>query len=62
MDLIYLLIFSEVFNPLGLIGTLITSLKLLKILRKNERENSQIIKELIKEYTKNKETNYEKSR
>lgn len=55
MDLIYLLIFSEILILLGLIGTLITSIKLLKILRKNERENSQIIKELIKEYTKNKE-------
>lgn len=55
MDLIYLLIFSEVLILLGLIGTLIISIKLLKILRKNERENSQIIKKLIKEYTKNKE-------
>lgn len=56
MDLIYLLIFSEVLILLGLIGTLITSVKLLKILRKNERENSQIIKEI----RRIKMTNYER--
>ena len=54
MDLIYLFIFSEVLIILGLVGIGISSLYLIRILRKTEKENLEIIKSL-KQELKNKE-------
>lgn len=57
MNLNYLLIFSEILIVLGLIGILISSIVLIKILRKNQKENLEIIKSLKKELKNEEEQN-----